>query len=138
MTLPRKTARAIDRTKSTSAALHVAIATAIQTGETLTITERGVPRARVVVIGKAESSLLEDRARAIAAKFAAERLCTVEALFGPGRNKRTSHARQDLWRELRDHGWSYEEIGRVFDRDHTTIIMGVRASFSRATEQGKG
>ena len=145
MTSRRKPPRTIDRTKVSSAALEAAIANAINAGETLTITEHGKPRAQVVVpkgiklddaprAPKLSSSnpVLIARARELAAPIAAAHLCTVSALFGPGREKRVSRARQDLWRELRAAGWAYEEIGRLFGRDHTTVLHGVRTADARA------
>lgn len=35
-------------------------------------------------------------------------------------------ARFALYKALRMRGWSYPEIGRKFDRDHSTVIYGVK------------
>ena len=35
-------------------------------------------------------------------------------------------ARFAIWKALRDNGSTYAQIGRWFDRDHSTIINGVR------------
>lgn len=35
-------------------------------------------------------------------------------------------ARHECWRRLRERGWSYPAIARAFDRDHTTVLAGVR------------
>lgn len=35
-------------------------------------------------------------------------------------------ARFAVWKALKDTGCSYAQVGRWFDRDHTTIIHGVR------------
>jgi chromosomal replication initiation ATPase DnaA len=53
---------------------------------------------------------------------------TREALCGRGRTKTVALARQELWWRLRRHpGMSYDEIARLFDRNRTTIMGGVRA-----------
>ena len=60
---------------------------------------------------------------------------TREELCGRGRTKNLAFARQELWWHLRRHpGMSYEEIGRLFDRNKTTILTGVR-TFERAREE---
>jgi chromosomal replication initiation ATPase DnaA len=58
------------------------------------------------------------------------RRITREELCGRGRTKAVASARRELWWRLRHHqelSFSYEEIGRLFDRDHATVISGVRA-----------
>lgn len=35
-------------------------------------------------------------------------------------------ARFAVWKALKGRGWSYVRIGRMFDRDHSTILHGVR------------
>ena len=55
---------------------------------------------------------------------------TRDELCGRGRTKAVASARRELWRRLRQHpglSYSYEEIGRLFDRDHATVLSGVRA-----------
>lgn len=56
------------------------------------------------------------------------RRVTREEVCGRGRTKNVALARQELWARLRRHpGMSYEEIGRLFDRNRTTIMAGIRA-----------
>ena len=46
------------------------------------------------------------------------------------RSRAVSNARQDLWWRLRHDvtlRFSYMEIGRLFARNHTTVMHGVRA-----------
>lgn len=46
------------------------------------------------------------------------------------RSRSVANARHDLWWRLRNDGslsFSYVEIGRLFARNHTTVLHGVRA-----------
>jgi chromosomal replication initiation ATPase DnaA len=47
------------------------------------------------------------------------------------RQKVYNHARQDMYVRLRVEGWSYTRIARLFSRDHTTILSGIRNWESR-------
>lgn len=74
----------------------------------------------------------EDRAAAIVAEVAAEAGLTVGDLMGATREHRYAHPRQEAWRRIRDDlGWSLPRIGRMFGKDHTTILHGVRAAEAR-------
>jgi chromosomal replication initiator protein len=60
---------------------------------------------------------------------------TERALRGSGRQRVLAWARQEAYTRLRDESpLSYPEIGRIFDRDHTTIIKGERACRRRIKE----
>ncbi len=51
-------------------------------------------------------------------------------ICGRSRSRTVSFARHDLWWRLRNHAtlsFSYIELGRLFDRNHTTVLHGVRA-----------
>jgi chromosomal replication initiator protein len=51
-------------------------------------------------------------------------------LCGRGRTRAVAFARQEVWWLLRHHPelqFSFADIGRLFDRDHTTIMAGVCA-----------
>ena len=50
-----------------------------------------------------------------------------EEITGRNRTRSVSLARHDLWQRLRELGFSYVEIGRLFERNHTTVLHGVRA-----------
>lgn len=55
---------------------------------------------------------------------------TREDVCGRGRTKGVALARHELWWHLRHHPdlkLSYEEIGRLFERHHSTVLDGVRA-----------
>jgi chromosomal replication initiation ATPase DnaA len=51
---------------------------------------------------------------------------SVEDILGRARTKLISEARHDLMACLWGSGLAFAEIGRMLDRDHTTIISGVR------------
>lgn len=48
-------------------------------------------------------------------------------ILGTSRSRELVQARREIWKHLREQGWSYPRIGRAFNRDHTTILHGVRA-----------
>jgi chromosomal replication initiation ATPase DnaA len=50
------------------------------------------------------------------------------------RRRRVAHARQDLMHALRGDGWPLEAIGEELDRDHTSVLYGVRAHEKRRQE----
>jgi chromosomal replication initiation ATPase DnaA len=55
---------------------------------------------------------------------------TREEICGRARTRAIVSARHEVWWRLRHHpqlAFSYEEIGRLFHRDHSTILMAVRA-----------
>ncbi|WP_437309942.1 helix-turn-helix domain-containing protein [Sorangium sp. So ce388] len=62
------------------------------------------------------------------------RICTegnvlIEEVFSRSRRAHIARARHRLWLWLHvEKGWSYPAIGDRFDRDHTTIMSGVRAA----------
>ncbi len=47
-------------------------------------------------------------------------------IMGDSRRREPSRARMDCWSRLRREGLSFQQIGRMFGRDHTTVIYGVR------------
>ncbi len=51
-----------------------------------------------------------------------------EDLLSSKRRQRITHARMALYAGLRKRGWSYPRIGMFCNRDHSTIIYGVRAA----------
>jgi DNA-directed RNA polymerase specialized sigma24 family protein len=52
----------------------------------------------------------------------------VEELFGESRSLPHRRARQFVWWELKDRGWTYAEIAKLFQRD----VESVRAAIKRA------
>lgn len=51
-------------------------------------------------------------------------------------NVKLTHVRQDIWFALREDGMSLSEIGRMFKRDHTTILHGIKAAKERRDARG--
>jgi len=59
---------------------------------------------------------------------------TRDEICGRARTRTITTARQDLWWHLRHHEtlfFSYVEIGRLFERSHTTVLLGIRADARR-------
>lgn len=50
---------------------------------------------------------------------------TVDAVLSPSRMRRDIDARQQACWVLHRAGWSYSAIGRLLDRDHTTVMHAV-------------
>lgn len=66
----------------------------------------------------------------LVAEVAKRHHATVAEVLGPSRMRHVCLARQGVWYAMRHHSeceWSYPAIGRLFDRDHTTVMAGVRA-----------
>lgn len=49
-----------------------------------------------------------------------------EDILGRGRDAQVVAARHRLWAMLHDAGISYSSLGKVLDRDHTTVLYAVR------------
>jgi chromosomal replication initiation ATPase DnaA len=53
---------------------------------------------------------------------------TRKELCDRGRTRAVAQARQELWWQLRQHRhYSLGEIGRLFGRDHSTVLQGIDA-----------
>jgi hypothetical protein len=62
----------------------------------------------------------------IAAEISARHCMPIKSIMGPSRHKSVMRARRDLYRAMRNIGWSYPEIGRfVGGRDHTTVMSAL-------------
>ncbi len=62
------------------------------------------------------------------------RAVTRDDVCGDSRTKAVACARHEVWWRLRHHDerfFSFEEIGRLFRRDHATVLHGVRAHARR-------
>lgn len=47
-----------------------------------------------------------------------------EDLLGRDRREKAARARQEAFYKLRYKGWSYRKIGKLFGRDHKTVVAG--------------
>lgn len=63
---------------------------------------------------------------------AAEYHVTVSDVLGRGRTQSVTAARQAVMADLRALGKSLPEIGRYLDRDHTTVLLGIRKAHERS------
>jgi hypothetical protein len=54
-----------------------------------------------------------------------------DELFGRSRHRIVTEVRQSAMFQLRELGYSYSSIGRFLNRDHTTILSGVRSYIMR-------
>lgn len=54
-----------------------------------------------------------------------------EAILSHSKVRRVVDARRRVWVELRALGWSYTEIGKLWNYDHATVVRGIE---SYATE----
>lgn len=74
--------------------------------------------------------------RAVEEAIASAAKVTVEDMRSHNRTEAYAQARMAVWFIAKDHlGYSYSKIGRVYNRDHTTIISGVRKM--RNSEESK-
>lgn len=64
--------------------------------------------------------------RALATSHAFAAGISPELLMSPVHSWRVAHPRMRVWKDLRDRGYSLPGIGAVFDRDHTTIMSGLK------------
>ena len=61
---------------------------------------------------------------------------TIEELCGRGRPRSVARARHELWYLMIEHPeryYSHSEVGRLFERDPTSIMSGVRGHRRRQT-----
>lgn len=72
------------------------------------------------------------RERQILAEAAERHGLTVEDLTGLSRKQKVVVARWEVMRALRDLGRSTPRIGQILNRDHSTVIHGLRESQRRA------
>ena len=49
-----------------------------------------------------------------------------EEITGPSRMRHLCEARREIMRQLRAKGWSTTRIGRLLNRDHSTVVDGLR------------
>lgn len=62
----------------------------------------------------------------------------IRDLLGTGREKRVVRARAHLYKHARDMGLSYPRIGKIFGRDHTTIMHALDSFFGDLSRVNSG
>lgn len=67
-----------------------------------------------------------ERRKMIIAQVCERRGVSVEEVLGRSRFKRICSARKEAYVRLREENLSYPTIGKMFGRDHTTVIDGVK------------
>ena len=67
----------------------------------------------------------------IAASVAGKHRLGVKDLKGQNKYRRVAQPRQEAMWEMHQAGYSYPQIGRFLNRDHTTVMHGVRAHEAR-------
>jgi len=73
---------------------------------------------------------LTQRVRLYACIAAANHGTTIARVLGESRARRETAARREVWRRLYDDGFSYAVIGRFTDRDHATVMHGLKKRMS--------
>lgn len=61
----------------------------------------------------------------------------VKDLLGKSRLRRIAHARFLIWFIASRQGLTLQQIARAFDRDHTTILHGIRFEEARRMEEAE-
>lgn len=60
-----------------------------------------------------------------AEEAAANHSVTLGAIFSTGRKAAVVAARREIWKRLRDRGWSLTRIGEATGFDHSTVYYGI-------------
>jgi len=68
--------------------------------------------------------LHEERIYVEIARCASNHGVPLQTLWGRSRPPRVVRARHEAFLFLKDSGWSFPEIGALFDRDHTSVLTG--------------
>jgi hypothetical protein len=75
------------------------------------------------------------RAREIIRICADKNGLTIDTILSPQRTQKVAEARQQaMWMVARETSMSLAEIGRIFDRDHTTVIYAIQRENERTGE----
>ena len=71
----------------------------------------------------------------LAHRIAIDHGVTLAMLIGRSRIRKVVEARYDCFRRYHEAGFSAAEIGRRFDRDHTTVLYALNALATKRTER---
>jgi chromosomal replication initiation ATPase DnaA len=70
----------------------------------------------------------------LAQTIAEEQHVELDSMLAPGRMSDAVRARHELWRAIRELGFSYPAIAKIFGVDHTTVMHGVEQATMRAAK----
>jgi chromosomal replication initiation ATPase DnaA len=73
--------------------------------------------------------------RKLAIRICDDHGVTLRDVLGPSSPRHLVHARWQIMFELRQRDWTFAQIGRVFGRDHTSVMHGVKAHGRKLEEQ---
>ena len=76
--------------------------------------------------------------KAIVAKVLVEHGLGWSEVFNTSRKQRICDVRFEIWVGMREAGYSLAQIGRLFDKDHTTILSGIRSYNARRNKRDTG
>jgi len=81
--------------------------------------------------------LVERRLIEIVEMVAEQHHVLAREVLGPVRLKTYVAARHEVWRVIRErHGFSFPELGHLFERDPTSIRYGVQSAIERMVDGG--
>ena len=76
--------------------------------------------------------------KAIVAKVLVEHGLNWTDVFNTSRKQRICDVRFEIWTAMREAGYRLAQIGRLFDKDHTTILSGIRSYNGRKNKRDTG
>jgi chromosomal replication initiation ATPase DnaA len=82
-------------------------------------------RALVKALALKLGELRKLRVYGLVKELCSRRGATVEQILSERRSAHVCRARHIVWWELIDRGWTYVQLGALFERDHSTISRGV-------------
>ena len=83
-------------------------------------------------------SALRDEVRRAISYIAVAHDVSVDDIMSQSRRRTVNRARHEAFALLRSANYSYQKIGRVFQRDHSTVLHGVRMHAERQRGAGHG
>jgi len=81
---------------------------------------------------------LRDEVRQAIAYIAAAHDVSVDDIMSQSRRRTVNRARHEAFALLRSANYSYNKIGAVFRRDHSTVLAGIRSHNARQRGAGHG
>ncbi len=80
----------------------------------------------------------QDVVAALVAEFGSHRGVGLDEVLSKGKSKVVFEVRARCMRAARERfGWSYPEIGKAFNRDHTTVMSAIKAGMRSSKNEGR-